>query len=186
MTNHNFRTALHGFQRDDVVQFIEAKTLEHEKELRQKNDEISRLRAQLDEVSQKLDAQMAENRCLQTAVAEEAPAQPKTPLDAPMAPIAAEFDSDARLKEMELAAYRRAEMVERHARERADETIRRIRAAAAQCNAQIAAANQAVNTMLETICGDVHQFEQALRDACNTIQQAGDAIGTVEHSEQEQ
>ena len=48
MTNHNFRTALHGFQRDDVVQFIEAKTLEHEKELRQKNDEISRLRAQLD------------------------------------------------------------------------------------------------------------------------------------------
>lgn len=185
MTNHNFRTALHGFQRDDVVQFIEAKTLEHEKELRQKNDEISRLRAQLNEANQKLDAQMVENRRLQT-VAEEAPVQPKTALDAPMAPIATEPNPDVKLKEMELAAYRRAEMVERHARERADEAIRRLQTVAAQSNAQIAAANQAVNAMLETICNDVRQFEQVLHDACGVIQQASECFGTVERSEQEQ
>ena len=36
----NFRSALHGFNRTDVVQFIQAQTVEHEKALRLLQDEI--------------------------------------------------------------------------------------------------------------------------------------------------
>lgn len=194
MANQNFRSALHGFHRDDVVQFIEAKTLEHEKELRQKNDENARLRAQLDEANRKLSDAKAEIAQLQASLADAqsaavqpaaAPAGEVASLDAPMAPIGGDVlpeNSPTKLNEMELAAYRRAELAERHAQERAVGVYQQIQAVFDQSNAKIANSNQDLNTLVETIRANISQLEQALSATCNVYQEAAAAFGAVGHT----
>ena len=44
----NFRNALNGFNRTDVVQFIQNQTTEHEKEMRLLREENARLQEALD------------------------------------------------------------------------------------------------------------------------------------------
>lgn len=193
MANQNFRTALHGFHRDDVVQFIETKTLEHEKELRVKNDEIARLQAELDEANRKLaDAEeKIEQLQAQPVVvpepvlqpAEPAPAAEEvSPLDAPMAPIAIDLPPEpdhTKINEMELAAYRRAELAERHAQERAAGVYQQIQSVFNQSNAKIVNNNHDLNTLVEAIRTNIAQLETALSATCNVYQEAAAAFGAV-------
>lgn len=188
MANQNFRTALHGFNRDDVVQFIEVKTLEHEKELRAKNDEIARLQSELDDRKMQLDLANAEIDKLQETLSAKAEpaaaaAPPSVPpssapsaeqapdgsaLEAPMPLVGAELPQApgaSNLNEMELAAYRRAELAERHARERAASVYQQIQAVFNQSNAKIANSNQDLDTLVETLRSDA----QALLSALNTV-----------------
>ena len=59
----NFRSSMHGFNRDDVIAFIENTSLEHEKELRALRDANVRLVQQLDETNaDALQAELAEAR----------------------------------------------------------------------------------------------------------------------------
>ena len=115
-----FRSALHGFNRTDVVQFIQSQTAAHEKSLRLLREEITRLEDALNAANEELEAcKAAAEAAAAEPAPEEAPAEPEAtaaapqpaPLDAPMAPpmtvvkaAAPDFD------EMELAAYRRAEL----------------------------------------------------------------------------
>ena len=46
--DRNFRAALNGFNRSDVVNYIEESSISHEKALRQLRDENAKLRADLE------------------------------------------------------------------------------------------------------------------------------------------
>lgn len=193
MANQNFRTALHGFHRDDVVQFIETKTLEHEKELRVKNDEIARLQAELEDTRRKLADAEAEIEQLHAQPAdapeaavhapEPAPvAEEVSPLDAPMAPIALDLPPEpdrTKINEMELAAYRRAELAERHAQERAAGVYQQIQSVFDQSNAKIINSNHDLNTLVDAIRANIAQLEAALSATCNVYQEAAAAFGAV-------
>ncbi len=102
---HNFRAALNGFNRSDVVNYIEECSINHEKALRQLRDENVRLRADLERLQTEKDRQPEES-----AEPETAPAPAEVPPAPPAAPT-----------ELELAAYRRAEAAERAARQRASQ-----------------------------------------------------------------
>ena len=133
MATETFRTSLNGFNRTDVVQFIQKMTTNHEKELKslreenEKNSEAlellrsdsARLEAQNAELTEKLAALEAQNAELtaQLEAAKNAVPSP-APAEAPAAPVAAQ------IAERELAAYRRAEGMERKARERAEATTK--------------------------------------------------------------
>lgn len=57
----NFRSSMHGFNRDDVIAFIESYSLEHEKEVRALQDANARLTQQVNESgSEQLQAALAE------------------------------------------------------------------------------------------------------------------------------
>lgn len=200
VANQNFRTALHGFHRDDVVQFIEVKTLEHEKALREKNDEIARLQGELDDMKLQLDLANAEVDKLheELSAAPSAPAapaaQPQQPeetaqaqtsasaLEAPMPPVGAAMPQSppvSSLSEMELAAYRRAELAERHARERASSVYQQIQSVFDQSCAKITNSNQDLDTLVETLRSNAQTLLAALNTVRGVYVETSDAFRAV-------
>ncbi len=98
----HFRTAVGGFHKSDVSEYIAKVAKEHQSQLQEKDKEIQQLRQQLDEVRDQL------NR--QTTAPE--------PEEAPAAEAPAEAQEET-LDRLELEAYRRAEAAERIASQRA-------------------------------------------------------------------
>ena len=103
----NFRTAFHGFNREDVVRFLETATARHTAEVNQLQDDVARLEKELaalreqqtPEVSrEELEALRGENTRLKAQI-EELEAQ----LTEPEAPVG----DQTNWKDEELAAYRR-------------------------------------------------------------------------------
>ena len=171
--NH-FRSQLNGFNRTDVVQFIQKLTIEHEKTTRQLQDENTRLNQELESLRNDAARLRQANETLTaelsvllanptpapdtveapTPVAEE-PMQPITSV-VPASPPAPDFN------EMELAAYRRAELTERMARERAAASVQRMQTAFSQAQEKLALSNQDMATLIDTFRADFSRLEQLL------------------------
>ena len=143
-----FRTQLKGFHREDVINFIQQQTQEHERRVRTMQEEIARLQGELNDArteaerahgAQEAEAETtqeelaqasercaeleAENAAAREEIArltkrcealEEAAAKQPEPA-AEEKPAAEEPEN---YKELELAAYRRAELAERRPRAR--------------------------------------------------------------------
>lgn len=181
-----FRSALHGFNRTDVVQFIQSQTAAHEKSLRLLREEIARLEDALKAANEELDAcKAAAEAAAAEPAPEEAPAEPETPavapqpatLDAPMAPpvtvvkaAAPDFD------EMELAAYRRAELTERMARERAASSAERMRTIFAQADEKLSVTSQDLKTLLDAFQSDFAQMQQLLETAQGIVDESSSSL----------
>ena len=171
----NFRSALHGFNRTDVVQFIQAQTMEHERALRVMKEENDRLKEALEakrlelEVCQEEKASLASQlkealAAVPVAVeAEEAAEAPLPNLDAPMAPATTVVAATAtNFDELELAAYRRAEMTERMARERASASAQRMQTIFSQAEEKLNLTSQDLATLLDAFRNDCEQLQQVL------------------------
>lgn len=152
-TTQTFRTAINGFNRDDVVRYIEFLNTKHQAELNQLKSELEFLRnkpaeesaapSQLDaDSAQRIETLTAEKEDLarELANALEIKAKAEDALAAALAEKAALVAelADARQQHSsvqvnaELEAYRRAERTERMARERAECTERMARERAEQ------------------------------------------------------
>ena len=181
-----FRSALHGFNRTDVVQFIQSQTVAHEKSLRLLREEITRLEDALNAANEELEAcKAAAEAAAAEPTPEEAPAEPEAPaaapqpapLDAPMAPpmtvvkaAAPDFD------EMELAAYRRAELTERMARERAASSAERMRTIFAQADEKLSVTSQDLKTLLDSFQSDFAQMQQLLETAQGIVDESSSSL----------
>ncbi len=190
----NFRSALHGFNRTDVVQFIQQQTIEHEKTLRRLREENTRLLDEFEAVRAERDAQLESIEALQTALdeavaekealteglslAQNAPqaavtAQAAAALDAPMMPaatVAAAAPND--FNELELAAYRRAELTERMAKERAAASSERMRSIFSQADEKLCLTAQDFATLLDTFRNDFEQLQQAVQAAQSVLNES--------------
>ena len=208
---NRFRSALHGFHRDDVVSYIEKTTVAHENEVRQLQKLNDQLRGQLGEANaaleqarkdavdpeefaaanerireltdanaalnaqlQELEAEAAElrarlaeaeERCAQreAETAAAVPAAPAVPqeLDAPITPIAEVVPAAKPEKdyaELELAAYRRAEMTERLARERAAEVYREVQSVFDNANTRFDNGRSDLEQVTKTLQSDVNSM----------------------------
>lgn len=185
----SFRSALNGFNRTDVVQFIQTQTTEHEKALRLLREENARLKEELDSLRARLAE--AEQACAAQVAAEvpvpapqpmveEAPAPapaPVTSLDAPIAPAASVISvAPADFNELELAAYRRAEMAERLAKERANASAERMRAVFAQADEKLNVTVQDFAILLETFHHDFDQIQQLLTTAQGIVSESSGSL----------
>lgn len=190
-----FRTQLKGFHREDVINFIQQQTQEHERRVRTMQEEIVRLQGELNDArteaerahgAQEAEAETtqeelaqasehcaeleAENAAAREEIArltkrcealEEAAAKQPEPA-AEEKPAAEEPEN---YKELELAAYRRAELAERMAKERAaasDEQMKRI---LALTDERLMHTSQDFQTLLETFTKDFEQLRQVIRSA---------------------
>lgn len=169
----NFRSALHGFNRTDVVQFIQSQTMEHEHALRVLREENDRLKDALEQKRVEAEGYLAEKEALAAqleeilaaapAAEEEANEAPLPDLDAPMAPTATVVAAAAtNFDELELAAYRRAEMTERMARERAAASAERMKTIFSQAEEKLNLTSQDLATMLDAFRNDCEQLQQVL------------------------
>lgn len=202
----NFRSALHGFNREDVVRFMEQNTQMHEQELRKKDGEIERLQEDLKQTQEALQVMTEENARLHELLAnaatapEEAPSPeiedifdfeapteenaPADPLDCPITPSVEQTPPEPRedVAQMELTAYRRAEMTERIARERANAVYDQIANVFEQSTVKLTDTHQDMDVMAATVQANLRQLESMLDNLRAVYAETNDAFRTVSES----
>ncbi len=177
----NFRTALNGFNREDVVHYIQFLNSKHAADLNQLNAELLYLRnkqaeqpaPKTDDIVEQQAARIRElfDRC--AALEQELEAAKAENMQ-----LAAQIQQDAgrnRLEE-ELEAYRRAERTERYARERADNLYRQANGALADATVKVDEAAHQFSQMTDNVVAQLSDLQnaiagskQALRDAAATL-----------------
>ena len=225
---HRFRSALHGFNREDVVAYIEASTREYEDEIQQLRGTNNRLNEQLAEASaqieqmkewadaareleaarSRLEALQRENQDLHAQVAEleeqlenvavanhqpqkEAiPIQPD--LSEPIIPVQAvvpeELSPAKDYAELELAAYRRAEIAERLAKERARDVYRKVQSVFGSASGKLDTSKADLDQLTQTIRENVSQLLlllSGIRSSYEDTQAAFAAVGDCNRKDAE-
>ena len=182
MSEKSFRSAFNGFNREDVVHYLEYINAKHATEVNQLRSELEFLRsketpAPIEEVcdnSELVEQQAARirelfDRCkAQEETIAELTARLETAQPAETASIAC--------PEQELEAYRRAERAERIARERAEVVYHQANAVLADATAKVDDAAALISRMADQISGQLSEFQsavtgskQALHDAATTL-----------------
>ena len=183
----NFRSAFNGFNREDVVHYIEYLNTKHAADLTQLNSELDYLRTKQESqalpepVDDDTIAQQASrirelfDRCtaleqeLETAKAE------KAQLTAQLEAAQQQAANQTRLDE-ELETYRRAERTERYARERAEYLYRQANGALADATIKVDDAANHVAQITDRVISQLTELQdaitgskQAMRDAAATM-----------------
>lgn len=182
--NLNFRSAFHGFNRQDVVQYIEYMNAKHSCAINQLQsekqalaDEIAQLRSR-NELAETVAKLEAENAALAAQLADaQAAADPE--MEAKLAEVTAQ--RDAALEELkntrtisqeELEAYRRAERAERAAQERADQLYFQATGTLAQATTQVDDAAARFKEVADQVNAQLAQMQLAVESGKNALQDA--------------
>ena len=186
-TQMNFRSALNGFNREDVVRYIEFLNSKHASDLNQLNSELDYLRSRQNELpapqpeQEDVIAQQAArirelfDRCTALEQELEAAKAENVQLTGQLNVTKQQTVCQNRLEE-ELEAYRRAERAERFARERVENLYRQANGALADATVKVDEASQQVSQMAERVISQLTELQdavagskQALRDAAATM-----------------
>ena len=147
---HNFRSALGGFNRQDVVSYIEYMNNLHMTEMEQMNTQLQAAQEALanaggtanEELLTKLEA--AEARC---------------------AELEAQLEQTPAVTGNELETYRRAERAERLARERASQIYTQTNALLAEATLQIEAASDGLGDLSAQLVQHLEKSRTGLQEA---------------------
>ena len=175
--DRNFRAAINGFNRSDVVNYIEECSINHERALRQLRDENARLRADLEKLQAEKDALEA-GQPEPEAPEAEVTAAPEAPEAAPQteAPAAPEPVSSGE----ELAAYRRAEAVERSARNRAAALCRQVNEIVDNASQKFESSRGDVNALMSDLNICLRRLNDTFADLRMTFDDTAGAFASVE------
>ena len=196
--NLNFRSALNGFNRQDVANYLEYLNNRHNAEITQLNTDLEALRQQQQKPQPDPQRLALEARCLdlqeKLAQAEQERDEARRARDEALAREQAALQkldqaqkardeaviqaSGAKLDtNQELEAYRRAERAERVARERAELVYCETGAVLTQASARVESAlrqmngiSQQVTSQLDTLQTAISASRMALQDASDTIE----------------
>ncbi len=177
-TPQNFRSAFNGFHREDVVRYLEYLNSRHHAQVEQLTAENEYLRSQVSggNAAQELEALRAQLEELQSI---------RTALEARCAAMEQELEQaqagagHCRV-EQELEAYRRAERMERQARERAEQVNSRTNGILADAAVKldtaagdVASLANSVLAQLEQLCSAVDSSKQVLQNASQALYGVG-------------
>ena len=162
---HHFRSAFNGFNREDVVHYIEYMNNQHNTKLEQLNAQLQEAQAQPKDSELLARLEAAEARCaqLEAQLAEQA---------VPHAPT-----------EEELEAYRRAERAERLAQERAQQIYTQANAVLADVTVKAEAASGQISAIAEQVNTQMTQYQQSLCAAKNAFEEAVAVLYTIRPEE---
>ncbi len=206
----NFRSSLHGFNRTDVVQFIQQQTAAHDKALRTLKDENTRLQEALTEARAELESLKAENEALfldleaaRLASSEEKEAAPielptpaieteaipapiieakpviEEPIVVPTTVAPIDAPKNAEFNELELLAYRRAEMTERMARERAAASAQRMKTIFSQVDEKLTVSAGDIATVIDSFQKDCDQLQLVLAEIRGIVDESSSGLKAV-------
>ena len=170
----NFRSAFNGFNREDVVHFIEYLNARHAAEVNQLQAELDLLRsraatAPVEDHSEELAAALAENEALKNQIvtlqarlaeAEAAPAAPSSTA-------------------MELEAYRRAERTERVARERAEQVYHQVNGVLADASVKVDEAYGRIDGLTQQVTAQLQQLQEAVTSSRQALSDAAATLYTI-------
>ena len=195
-TPQSFRSALNGFNREDVVHYLEYLNAKHSSQLNQLTAENEALRKQVDALpeleSQQLLVSSLEEKCaeltrqleetqsrctgleqqLEAAQAQCAELQQAQPAEAPE-PVLSPSASD------ELEAYRRAERIEREARERAELVYFQATSVLTEASAKVDGISADITEMADKVMTQLTQLQVAVSSSKQALQDASSIMGAI-------
>ena len=161
MAVQNFRSAFYGFNREDVVRYIEYLNNQHKNQLDQLHNQLQAAKAA--PASTELQTQL-------TAALEKC-AQLESQL------------STATTTEQELEAYRRAERAERIAQERAQQIRTQANAVLADATVKAEAASQQIAELADQANQQLMAYQAAVTDTQNLFQDVVASLSAIKPEE---
>ena len=162
---HHFRSALRGFNREDVVKYIEYMNNQHKSQLEKLNEQLQAAQAQSADPDLVARLEAAEARC----------AQLEAQLGNEPAPVTC--------SEQELEAYRRAERTERLARDRAQQIYTQANAVLADVTAKAESASGQISAIAEEVTAQLQQYQQSIGATKDAFQEAVATLYTIRPEE---
>lgn len=163
-TFQNFRTSFSGFNREDVVHYIEYINNKHASQVNQFKTDLQSAQAELKELEEKLASQA--DLAAQLEEAEAAKAAAEAEADALRAElealrnVSAPAPADPTFNELE--AYRRAERAERIAGERVSQMYQQANGALSEAALKADEVSACITEITERIAADVSELKSAL------------------------
>ena len=184
----NFRSAFNGFNREDVVHYLEYLNAKHTNQINQLTAENEALRAQVDTLpeleSQQLLVASLEEKCAELTrlleaaqarceeleqAAAQTPAEDAQPQEPALSPSASE----------ELEAYRRAERIEREAKERAELVYFQANSVLTEATAKVDGISSDITEMADKVMTQLTQLQVAVSSSKQALQDASSIMGTI-------
>ena len=203
MTQQTFRSALNGFNREDVVHYIEYLNSVHTAEINQLNSELEYLRNQepaapapvevpvpdtteTDALIEQQATRIRElfDRCKELEAelkeAQEAKIHAEEKLQAV---VTQQASVQARVNE-ELEAYRRAERIERLAKERAERLYHQTNGALADASIKVDEAADQIGQLTDLVITQLTQLQEAVASSKQALKDAADTMYTIRPGEE--
>ena len=198
----NFRSAFNGFNRDDVVKYLEYINSRHHAQVNQLTGENEYLRQQLEaaqaapgaqeelqrlqELCASQQVELEELRAVRTAMEARCSGMEKELEDAQEARRRAEeAQSTAQCGvAQELEAYRRAERMERQARERSEQIYRQTNSVLADATVQLEDATAGIFQLADQVMGQLEQLRSAVDRSKQALKNASDTMYAIRPQEE--
>ena len=169
---HNFRSAIGGFNREDVVHYIEYLNAKHTAQVNQLNSEVDFLRSQLQRFQEA--AQQEDPRDQRLAELEEKCAALEQERNAAGSPQPTQNVTDA-----ELEAYRRAERTERLAREKAEQIYLQATGTLADATTHVDDAAAQLGSISERVKEQLELLQTAMEQSKASLQEAAGIMAAI-------
>lgn len=158
----NFRSALNGFNREDVVRYIEYINNRNKTQLEQMHNQVIAAQNREKELLSRVDEAQAHVRELEEKLAS---------LDA---------GEPGNATEEELEAYRRAERAERLAEERAQKIYDKASAVIRSATADAKAATAGIADLSDKLLALLEEYRRCVTNAAGSFASASEALDTIE------
>ena len=184
-----FRTSINGFNRTDVVNYVESMALTYQKELRQLRDENAKLSAENNSLSAEKDALTAQNESLSVELASLREQQNDV---SNTSSTSAEPESDAEViaptleeepscgEQQELAAYRRAEQAERNAAARAKRLRQQLDALCDSARSRYQDTGEELSALAADLSENLSRLQDSVAEIQLIFEQTEDAFDALE------
>ena len=184
----NFRSAFNGFNREDVVHYIEYINARHTNEIAQLNSELEFLRSSATpapEVDPALEQQAARirelfDRCKELEAQLELVTKEKEALAQQLENAGTQQTAPRSHTEDELEAYRRAERTERMARERAELLYNQTNGALADATAKVDEAAGEIGQLTDRAITQLTELQTAIAGSTQALQDAAAAMYAIQ------
>ena len=198
----NFRSAFNGFNRDDVVKYLEYINSRHHAQVNQLTGENEYLRQQLEAAQAAPGAQEELQRlqelCASQQVELEELRAVRTAMEARCSGMEKELEEaqEARRRAeeaqstaqcgvaQELEAYRRAERMERQARERSEQIYRQTNSVLADATVQLEDATGGTFQLADQVMGQLEQLRSAVERSKQALKNASDTMYAIRPQEE--
>lgn len=180
-----FRTALNGFHRGDVVEYLETLCREHQQELEQQQRRVAELEQQLCQAKEELEQQRGVTGILQMQLTDTETALHETEkaleeaLSLPEEQPAPEEPVE-NYETKELEAYRRAEAMERGATERAARLRQRLADLTEHVSTRYQEAGQEIQVLTEDIRTNLKRLTDTMSDLDAIFDETIDSFAELE------
>lgn len=169
----NFRSAFHGFNREDVVRYLEYLNTKHQNQINQLTAEAEELRAQL--AQQPAEDQVEELKA-QVAQLQEQLAQAQARCQALEAETKASLPA---AQAEELDTYRRADRMERMARERSELVYHQASGVLGEATARVDSAAAEITEMADQAMQQITRLQVAVSGSKQALQDAASLMNAI-------